>query len=101
MTKSVAGHLFDDLAIRTGLVASPHSLRHYFGASLISRGVNVVAVWHRLGHSDPSITYRVYPYLMRSDEDAGRAAMRAVGTLLASSCAISVPHSTSEAAAGQ
>jgi len=38
--------------------------RHYFGASLISRGVSVVAVARWLGRSSPEITYRVYSYMM-------------------------------------
>ena len=54
---------------------SPHSLRHYFGASLVSRGVSVVAVSRWLGHSSPEITYRVYAYLRPDDEQAGRVAM--------------------------
>lgn len=35
----------------------------------------MVAVSRWLGHSSPDITWRVYSYLMASDEDAGRAAM--------------------------
>ena len=38
-------------------------------------GVPVVAVSRRLGHSSPEITWRVYPYLMRNDDEEGRAAM--------------------------
>jgi len=75
LTKSIAGHLFDGIEQTTGLVVSPHSLRHYFGASLISGGTSVVAVSRWLGHSSPEITWRVYSYLMPSDEEAGRAAM--------------------------
>ncbi|MDQ2797425.1 MAG: hypothetical protein M3Y06_09715 [Actinomycetota bacterium] len=61
----------------TGIDASPHSLRHYFGSSLISGGVSVVAVSRWLGQSSPGITRRVYSYLMAIDADAGRAAMAA------------------------
>ena len=75
LTKSIAGHLFDDLETATGLTVSPHSLRHYFGSSLISGGTSVVAVSRWLGHSSPEITWRVYSYLMPSDEEIGRAAM--------------------------
>lgn len=46
LTKSIAGHLFDDLAVASGVELSPPSLRHYFGSSLISQGVSVVAVSH-------------------------------------------------------
>jgi integrase len=59
--------------VRQILDAPP--LRHYFGAGLISRGVSVVAVSGRLGHSIPEITYRVYAYLKPDDELAGRAAI--------------------------
>jgi integrase len=75
LTKSIAGHLFDDIERVAGLTVSPHSLRHYSGSSLISGGTSVVAVSRRLGHSSPEITWRVYSYLMPSDEEAGRAAM--------------------------
>lgn len=77
LTKAIGGHLFDDIERTTGIDASPHSLRHYFGSSLISGGVSVVAVSRWLGHSSPEITWRVYSYLMASDETAGRAAMAA------------------------
>lgn len=75
LTKSIAGHVFDDIERSVGFTVSPHSLRHYFGASLISRGVSVVAVSRWLGHSSPEITYRVYAYLKPDDERAGRAAL--------------------------
>jgi integrase len=66
----------DDAVERAvGFSVSPHSLRHYFGASLISRGVSVVAVSSWLGHSSPEITYRVYAYLKPDDEQAGRDAI--------------------------
>lgn len=75
LSKAIAGHLFDDLQGAAGLSVSPHSLRHYFGSSLISGGTSVVAVSRWLGHSSPEITWRVYSYLMASDEEVGRAAM--------------------------
>jgi integrase len=75
LTKSIAGHFFDDIERTVGFTVSPHSLRHYFGACLISRGVSVVAVSRWLGHSRPEITYRVYAYLTPDDELAGRAAL--------------------------
>ncbi len=75
LTKSIAGHLFEDIGAAAALKVSPHSLRHYFGSSLISGGTSVVAVSRWLGHSSPEITWRVYSYLMPSDEETGRAAM--------------------------
>lgn len=54
---------------------SPHSLRHYSGACLISRGVSVVAISCWLGHSSPETTCRVHAYVKPNDELAGRAAL--------------------------
>ncbi|MFN2562658.1 MAG: tyrosine-type recombinase/integrase [Jatrophihabitans sp.] len=45
------------------------------GSSLISQGVSIVAVSKWLGHSSPEITWRVYSYLMATDEEVGRGAM--------------------------
>ena len=42
--EAIAGHELDAIERTVGFSVSPHSLRHYFGASLISRGVSVVAV---------------------------------------------------------
>lgn len=75
LTKAIAGHVFGQIERDVRLSVSPHSLRHYFGASLISRGVSVVAVSAWLGHSSPEITYRVYAYLKTDDEAAGREAI--------------------------
>ena len=73
--ESIAGHVFDDVERAAGCTVYPHSLRHYFGASLISRGVSVVAVSRWLDHASPEITCRVYAYLKPHDEQAGRAAL--------------------------
>ena len=75
LTKSIAGHVFDDMERAVTFTVSPHSLRHHFGAGLISRGVSVVAVSRWLGRSSAEITYRVYAYLRPDDEAAGRSAM--------------------------
>jgi integrase len=73
LTKASAGHIFDDIEKATGIDVSPHSCRHYFGASLVSAGVSVVAVSRWLEHSSPEITWRVYSYLMPNDDAVGRA----------------------------
>lgn len=78
LTRAAAGHVFAKIAEDTKISVSPHSLRHYFGASLLTRGVNVVAVSRWLGHSTPTVTLGVYAYLMKNDEDTGRAAMASV-----------------------
>ena len=75
LTKSVAGHAFDAIERAVGFAVSPHSLRHYFGASLISQRVSIVAVSRWLGPSSPEITYRVYAYSKPDDGTATRAAL--------------------------
>jgi integrase len=74
LTKAIAGYEFDAIERTVGFTVSPHSLRRYFGASLVSRGVSVVAVSRWLGHSSPEITYRVYAYRKPDDEQAARDA---------------------------
>lgn len=83
LTRSTAGHVFDGIEQTTGITVSPHSCRHYFGASLISRGVSVAAVSRWMGHSSPKITWDVYAYMMKADEDAGRAALRDIASKIA------------------
>jgi integrase len=83
LTKAIGGHVFDGIEQMTGIEVSPHSCRHYFGASLISAGVSVVAVSRWLGHSSPEITWRVYSYLMPNDDEIGRAAMASTMTRVA------------------
>jgi integrase len=75
LNRSAAGHAFARTAKATGIEVSPHSMRHYFGASLISAGVSVVAVSRWLGHSSPAITYGVYSHLTANDDQIGRAAL--------------------------
>lgn len=45
---------------RHSIQLNPHMLRHWSATTLLNRGVNVVAVSKQLGHSDPSITLRLY-----------------------------------------
>jgi integrase len=75
LTRGIAWNVFDGIEQMTRIEVSPHSCRHYFGSSLISAGVSVVAVSRWLGHSSPEITWRVYSYLMPNDDEIGRAAM--------------------------
>ena len=91
LTKAIGGHVFDGIAAATGIDVSPHSCRHYFGSSLISRGVSVVAVSRWLGHSSPEITWRVYSYLMPNDEAVGRGAMAATMSAVTAGVAPALP----------
>lgn len=68
--------LVERTARAAGVVFSPHALRHYFGASLISRGVPVTQVAGWMGHSSPRTTLNVYAYCMPRDDETGRAALR-------------------------
>lgn len=68
---------------RTGVTFSPHHLRHYYGASLISAGVPVPQVAKQMGHAGPQVTMRVYAYAMRDDAEKGRQAVAALAGLSA------------------
>lgn len=49
---------------------TPHDLRHTCASLAISVGSNVLALSRMLGHSDPSVTLRVYADLFDTDLDA-------------------------------
>lgn len=70
---------------------TPHDLRHTCASIAISSGVNVLALARMLGHSDPSVTLRVYADLFDSDLDA-------VAEALNTNCAQSVPKRVPTAA---
>jgi len=46
------------------------TLRHSYASGLIASGAPVTEVQHRLGHSDPAVTLKVYSHWY-SDEDTG------------------------------
>lgn len=46
-----------------------HDLRHSHATNLINKGANIVAVSKRLGHSDTSMTLRVYTHLLEETEE--------------------------------
>ena len=81
----------------TGLTFSPHHLRHYYGASLISHGVPIPQVSKQMGHAGPQVTMRVYAYAMTDDAAKGRAAAAEVAAL-STPCA---PDVHRRAAAGE
>lgn len=47
-----------------------HGLRHTHVSYLLSKGVDIAYISHRLGHSDITITLRVYQHLLKSHEEA-------------------------------
>jgi len=52
-----------------------HDLRHFTATQLIGAGVDVRTVAGRLGHSDPSMTLRVYSHAIEERERAAAAIM--------------------------
>jgi len=56
-----------------------HDLRHFTATQLIGAGVDVRTVAGRLGHSDPSLTLRVYSHVI---EERDRAAAAVMGSVL-------------------
>ena len=51
-----------------------HNLRHTHATILLANNIDVVAVAHRMGHSDPTVTLRTYAHaLKRRDQDAAQA----------------------------
>lgn len=56
-----------------------HDLRHFTATQLIGAGVDVRTVAGRLGHSDPSVTLRVYSHTL---EERDRAAADIMGQVL-------------------
>ena len=41
-----------------------HDLRHFAVSQLIAQGANILQIARVAGHSDPSVTLRVYAHLM-------------------------------------
>jgi len=56
-----------------------HDLRHFTATQLIGAGVDVRTVAGRLGHTDPSMTLRVYSHAL---EERDRAAAAVMGRVL-------------------
>lgn len=56
-----------------------HGLRHTYATLALKAGVSVEVLSRRLGHSDPSVTYRIYAHaLPGDDEQAARTAATAI-----------------------
>lgn len=49
---------------------TPHGLRHVAAGLMVSAGANVLAVSRQLGHSDPSLTLKIYAALFDEDLSA-------------------------------
>ncbi|MCZ0891846.1 tyrosine-type recombinase/integrase [Ligilactobacillus saerimneri] len=62
--KKQINSILDDAEVPPKNNFSFHSLRHVHVAYLISKGVDIYAISKRLGHSDITITLKVYSYLI-------------------------------------
>ncbi len=81
---SFTGYIFQEIAAAAGIKGLRfHDLRHFFASSALSRGVPVAVVSEQLGHSNISITYNVYTFVMKRDRDELRAALDANPLFLA------------------
>ena len=69
--------IFRKVCDKLGLPYHLHQLRHFTATQLIAAGVDVRTVSGRLGHSDPSITLRVYSHIL---EQRDRAAAELMGS---------------------
>ena len=60
-----------DLAVKRSGVKriTIHDFRHSHASNLINEGINIVAVSRRLGHSDVSMTLKVYTHLFKKNDD--------------------------------
>lgn len=52
-----------------------HDLRHFTATQLIGANVDIRTVAGRLGHSDPSVTLRVYSHVIEERDQAAAAVM--------------------------
>lgn len=52
-----------------------HSLRHFTATQLIAAGIDIRTVSGRLGHSDPSVTLRVYSHALEANDREAAAIM--------------------------
>jgi integrase len=52
-----------------------HSLRHTHASMLIAKGVDILTISRRLGHSSPTITLGVYGHLIHGTDDRAAAIM--------------------------
>lgn len=78
MTYPMVNRLVRRLRARTGVVFTPHELRHTYATDLLRRGVAVEVVQKLLGHASMSTTVDTYSHLQVED---ARRALVAAGVL--------------------
>ncbi|MGH3798186.1 MAG: tyrosine-type recombinase/integrase [Pseudonocardiaceae bacterium] len=69
-----------------------HDLRHHFASVLLQAGESVVAVAEWLGHDNAHLVLTTYGHLMANSEDRMRKAVDTAYSLVADSCAPTVPQ---------
>ncbi len=69
-------HRFKAMGTGVGIDTHPHAFRHYAATELITGGIDLVAVAHRLGHKTPSTTADMYA-AWRPEADHRAAALLA------------------------
>jgi integrase len=72
---------FRNIRKRVGLDCRFHDLRRFAGTEMVAAGIDPRTVADRLGHSDPSLTLRLYARSRPASDDAAAEAIeRALGT---------------------
>ncbi|MGH2414193.1 MAG: tyrosine-type recombinase/integrase [Microcystaceae cyanobacterium] len=67
LKKDNVNRLFRQLALKTGIKAYPHLLRHTHATELIRAGWDMAYVQKRLGHADVQTTINTYAHLTDRD----------------------------------
>jgi len=81
MPRSVT-NMFAKLKAREGVNSRFHDLRGFAGTEMMANGVNLRTIADRMGHSDPSITARLYTKVgARSDTEAAEIMTNIFGSI--------------------
>ena len=62
MHKSAFARKWQQYKLKTGVSTSPHCLRHSYATQLYEQGVDIKAAAYVLGHSDETLTSRLYEH---------------------------------------
>jgi integrase len=67
---------------KLGLTVTLHSLRHTHASQLIAKGVDILTISRRLGHSKPTVTLDTYGHMFPNTDDRAAEIMEATLRLL-------------------
>jgi integrase len=62
---------------KLGLTVTFHSLRHTHASQLIAKGVDILTISRRLGHSKPTVTLDTYGHMFPNTDDRAAEIMEA------------------------